>query len=307
MLVCTVDLMKAWEEAKIRFDPSQLQDDAATRVRINVSALVLSGVLSQERLEQAVTDYSSRHESSLKLKRGHLLMPLLQMQFLFKKVIGKIFQKVDALIRQHPVQYIYLVGGFAESKMLQMRVKQAFEGQERRVIVPMRPQLMVVKGAVLFGLQKDPPFKSRVARDTYGFDVSVRYDSENSEHVQRGCTKIVSDGKMKRYVKIDAFRSLVQQNTLIRVSDTHEAKGFSPAGDDQATVTFSLYTTRNPTAKWVDEPGMEKIGEVEVPCARSQTSTIAMSFGRTEISAKATNDVTNEIRRAQIKWDFSKL
>ena len=251
--------MKAWEETKVRFDPSELQDDAATPVRINVAALIWHGALDN----QAVENYNRRHGASLRLKCGHLLMPLLQASHLFKKVIAKITQKVSELLHQHPVQYIYLVRGFAESKLLQMRIRQAFEQPGRRVIVPMRPQLMVVKGAVLFGLQKGVAIQSRMARYTYGFGTSVRYDSSNEEHVKRGSEGVVSDGVMTGYVRINAFRPLVKQGTLIRVSDTHQAEGFRPREDTQTSVGFELYATLNPTAKlihkvstkWVDDPG----------------------------------------------------
>ena len=127
--------MKAWEETKIHFDPSELQDEATTFVRINSVALVLHDSLNT----QDVDNYDRQHGGSLRLKRGHLMMPLLQALHLFTNVIGKIVHKVSALLQQHPVQYIYLVGGFAESKMLQMRVKPAFEQQGRRVIIHMRP------------------------------------------------------------------------------------------------------------------------------------------------------------------------
>ena len=295
--------MKNWEDAKIRFDPSELQDDQATPVRINVAPLVLHGALDTK----AVDDYNLRHGVSLRLNRGHLMVPLLQMSFLFKKVIGKIVQKASQMLEQHPVEYIYLVGGFAESKMLQMRVKQAFEQQGRHVIVPMRPQLMVVKGAVLFGLQKGKAIRSRVARYTYGFGTSVRYDPKDSEHAKRGSEVVVSDGNMANFVRVNSFKPLVKQGSLIRVSDTHEASGFRPRDDSQTSVGFDLYATLNPFARWVDEPGMKRIGKVTVSCIRGETSTISMSFGSTEISAKATNDKTLQIGRAPITYNFSSL
>jgi SHS family lactate transporter-like MFS transporter len=50
------------------------------------------------------------------------------------------------------VRYVFLVGGFAESKALQHRVKNELETDARRVIAPLRPGLAVVKGAVMLGL-----------------------------------------------------------------------------------------------------------------------------------------------------------
>ena len=48
------------------------------------------------------------------------------------------------------VRYVFLVGGFAESKALQHRVKNELETDARRVIVPLRPGLAEL-GAVELG------------------------------------------------------------------------------------------------------------------------------------------------------------
>jgi hypothetical protein len=63
--------------------------------------------------------------------------------------------------------------------MLQNRVRVEFETPSQHVIVPLRPELMVLKGAVLFGLQKGRTIQSRVARYTYGFDCEYEYDQTN--------------------------------------------------------------------------------------------------------------------------------
>ena len=138
----TVDLMKAWEETKIQFDPSEMQDDTAHPVRINLAALVGDGVLGGRALQSCVDAYNRTFGGNLTLKRGTtVLMPLVQATSLFKKVIDKIIHLVKELLVEKPMQYIYLVGGFAESKMLHKRVVAEFESRDLRVIVPMRPQV----------------------------------------------------------------------------------------------------------------------------------------------------------------------
>lgn len=306
----TVDLMKAWEDTKIQFDPSEMQDDAATPVRLNLAALVGEGILGERSLKSCVDAYNSRYGGGLILKRGTtILMPLLQASSLFMKVINKITTLVRELLDEKPMQYIYLVGGFAESKMLQARVKTEFEGRYRglRVIVPMRPQLMVVKGAVLFGLQKGSTIQSRVARSTYGFDTGIEYQPSNPDHVRRGFRWITRNGVQRRYVKVNRFRPLVKKGDKIRVSDTHSEHGFVPLGDDQTEVCFTLYSSTNPTACFADEPGMKDIGRVTVPCVRGQCSGVAMSFGNTEILATAKNESTGVVHNAQISFNFNNL
>jgi len=135
--------MKAWEETKIQFDPSEMQDDTAHPVRINLAALVGDGVLGGRTLQSCVDAYNRTFGGNLILKRGtKVLMPLVQTLSLFKRVMDKIIHLVKELLAEKkPMQYIYLVGGFAESKMLHKRVVAEFKSRDLRVIVPMRPQV----------------------------------------------------------------------------------------------------------------------------------------------------------------------
>ena len=180
-----MDMMRAWEETKIQFDPSEHSDDPAYCVRINLAAVLGDDVLGGTSLQACVDRYNQRKGSNLTLKRGTtILMSVLQMSSFYKKIVSKIVQQVKELVAENPVNYIYLVGGFAESKILQSSIKGHFEKLGLHVIVPMRPQLMVVKGAVLFGLRKGSTIQSRVARYTYGFDCANQYDENNAEHKQ---------------------------------------------------------------------------------------------------------------------------
>lgn len=51
----------------------------------------------------------------------------------------------------HGVRFLFLVGGFAESPMLQKAVQGAL-GRSCRIIIPHDVGLTILKGAVLFGL-----------------------------------------------------------------------------------------------------------------------------------------------------------
>jgi hypothetical protein len=234
-------------------------------------------------------------------------MPLVQTLSLFKRVIDKIIHLVKELLAEKPMQYIYLVGGFAESKMLHKRVVAEFESRDLRVIVPMRPQLMVVKGAVLFGLQKGSAIQSRVARFTYGLGVGKRYDSVNHEHVRRGFKWAKENGEKVQYLKTSGFSVLVNKGTQVRVLEKHSSHGYNVIDDDQTEVMFSLYSTTNSTAKFVDEIGMKQIGSVILPLVKGQIANVELSFGNTEILATATNANTGAVRDAQINYNFDNL
>ena len=166
---------------------------------------------------------------------------------------------------------------------------------------------MVVKGAVLFGLQKVTAFTSRVARYTYGCSIRIHYNERNSEHVRRGYKTQVKQGTERKYVKGSGFSLIVKKGTKISAGETHSSTEFWTCSDDQTSISFTLYATVKPSVEWIDDPSLILLGDVEVPCSQVQSTTLSISFGSSEISAAATNRTTSEVTRAQIKWNFNAL
>jgi hypothetical protein len=307
-------MMEAWEKTKIEFKPSE-QDSARIRMSEVVAAAdVLGGTSLQTCVDTFNTQNGSTLTDSLTLRHGTtILMPKAQMCSFFSPIV-KIVNHVRDLLdeckkKAIPVKYIYLVGGFAESEILQSRVRGEFEGHYGlHVIVPMRPQAMVVTGAVLFGLQKGSTIQSRVARYTYGFEVSNEYDEKNPEHKQRfqqTTLENTSNGKIRHVNGV--FKALVQQGSKICVSEKHIKEGYTHDYIDHTSIVFNLYSSSSLTCGWVDDAGMTKIGEVTIDCVRGQSLSISMSFGNTEIMATATNKTTGQVSNATVKWDFNSL
>ena len=89
--------------------------------------------------------------------------------------------------------------------------------------------------------------------------------------------------------------------------EKHSSHGYNVIDDDHTAVTFSLYSTTNSTAKFVDEIGMKRIGSVILPLVKGQSADVELSFGNTEILATATNANTGAVRDAQINYNFDNL
>jgi molecular chaperone DnaK (HSP70) len=70
---------------------------------------------------------------------------------------------------------VLLVGGFAESKIVQDRIKEAFD--DKKIIIPGESGLVVLKGAVLFG-HNPKVIKSRVSKYTYGVELQRPFDAD---------------------------------------------------------------------------------------------------------------------------------
>ena len=77
-----------------------------------------------------------------------------------------------------------MVGGFSESPYLKQEIKNRFENENIQVLVPRRPQVSVVRGACLFGL--DPhSITSRIAKKTYGINTLTTFDTDRHPDSKR--------------------------------------------------------------------------------------------------------------------------
>lgn len=87
------------------------------------------------------------------------------MRRLFNPTLDAIANHVVSQI-DSKISHLFLVGGFAESPLLQQKLRSAV-GDRVRVIIPNDVSLTILKGAVLFGL--DPTtVRMRTSQMTYG-------------------------------------------------------------------------------------------------------------------------------------------
>ena len=196
---------------------------------------------------------------------------------------------------------LFLVGSFAESRLLLNRVRNAFERDGLRVVVPRRPGLAVLQGAAMLGLGAAGRFASRIARCTYCVGTTVRYDAADPDHRSRGAVLQTSRGVEGRYVR-NGCTVVVRKGARIAVDETHRAS--LHAFDDQTEVSCRLFATPAADPRWTTDAGMVPLGAVRLPVAGGDGLRVEMHFGRTEIRAVAVNERTGARRPAVIDYDF---
>lgn len=117
------------------------------------------------------SDIEQRYSSSeIKVQRNEFLCldPQIMRQ-LFEPVLDGIITHLSNLfarVELSEVKFVFLVGGFADSLLLQDRIKKHFY-KSFQIIVPQNASLAVFQGAVMFG-QKPHVFDSRIMTSTYG-------------------------------------------------------------------------------------------------------------------------------------------
>lgn len=215
----------------------------------------------------------------------------------------------EALLARPEVQgvkLLFLVGGFAESAVLQHAVQAALGARGLRVVVPHDVGLTILKGAVLFG---QAPGVVRVRRSplTYGVGVLNRFVAGRHPPDKL----LVRDGR--RWCT-DVFERFVAAEQSVALGE-EVLRSYCPARPGQRRVLINLYCCAAEDARFITDPGVRKCGALSLelepaeggphaagaPPSRREIRT-AMQFGDTEIKVTAVDVSTNRSVRAAIDF-----
>ncbi|NWR53263.1 HS12A protein, partial [Regulus satrapa] len=226
--------------------------------------------------------------------QGMLRMSPDAMNALFKPTIDQIVQHLSEVFDKPEVtnvKFLFLVGGFAESPLLQQAVQSAF-GSRCRVIIPQDVGLTILKGAVLFGL--DPAvIKVRRSPLTYGVGVLNRF--VEGKHPPEKL--LVKDGT--RWCT-DVFDKFISADQSVALGET-VTRSYTPAKPSQLVIVINIYSSEQDSVSFITEPGVKKCGtlrldltgtDASVP-SRREIKTL-MQFGDTEIKAMAVDVATSK-------------
>ncbi|XP_059708012.1 heat shock 70 kDa protein 12A [Haemorhous mexicanus] len=226
--------------------------------------------------------------------QGMLRMSPDAMNALFKPTIDQIVQHLSEVFDKPEVtnvKFLFLVGGFAESPLLQQAVQSAF-GSRCRVIIPQDVGLTILKGAVLFGL--DPAvIKVRRSPLTYGVGVLNRF--VEGKHPPEKL--LVKDGT--RWCT-DVFDKFISADQSVALGET-VSRSYTPAKPSQLVIVINIYSSEQDNVSFISEPGVKKCGtlrldltgtDASVP-SRREIKTL-MQFGDTEIKAMAVDVATSK-------------
>lgn len=254
---------------------------------------------TRKSIEAAVKEYQDdgvqwSHQGMLRL------LPSVMMS-LFEPVVSAIVHHIQELLLVpglSNIEYLFLVGGFAESAVLQEAVRNAFRGASVRVIIPQDVSLTILKGAVMFG---HDPTMVHVRRSvlTYGVGCLNRFIPGKHPPEKR----VVKDGVEWCTGIFDGFVFSDQAVSLGHVI----TRSYSPAQASQRSTIITLFASENDTVYYVSDPGCYKIGELklempDISGGKKRELKMSMIFGDTEISVEAV-DMTSR-RSAYASIDF---
>ena len=223
------------------------------------------------------------------------------MKQLFQPVINGIVSHMRGLFSSPAlknVSCLFMVGGFAESVILQEAIKTAFSSR-CKILVPNYAGIAVVQGATMFG-QKPAVVSSRIMATTYGFRGYGRFNPNvhppDKKHVVEGVAKCK-----------DLFFVIVNENDVVKVGET---KRFirTPTYSDQTVITLAFFTSTDPNAKYTTDPTVgQSIGKVVVKSpdtsqGKKRKIEVCILFGGTEIKVTAIDKTSGNTATAYLDF-----
>ncbi|XP_047227053.1 heat shock 70 kDa protein 12A-like [Girardinichthys multiradiatus] len=190
------------------------------------------------------------------------------------------------------IKYILLVGGYAQSQILQHHITDQF-GHRCKVLCPFRAQEAIMRGAVEFG-RNPKVVVSRKSSYTYGFAVWEKFDPSKHKEEKKCAAKGVEWSR-------DIFRKLVEEGEDLGSDDTREFL-CSPARADQTEMKIRFYSSVKKNPVYVDEWGAEMVGLFPVDTTGGGKAKLEIRFGSTEITATGTNLISGEKQTIKINF-----
>ncbi|ESO95154.1 hypothetical protein LOTGIDRAFT_117631, partial [Lottia gigantea] len=239
--------------------------------------------------------------------QGMLRLSPEAMKLLFIPTIDKIKQAIGDVIN-HPnarrLKYMFLVGGFAESPIVQHEIRKEFDSNKKhivKVLIPQAVSLAILKGAVMYGL--DPTVVNvRRSRLTYGIGVLNRFDTE--KHPQ---SKLVTRDDKEWCT--DVFEKFVVTDEPVALGDV-VLKSYTPAVSGQNKSIINIYCSEDENVQFITDIGVMKCGTLTLDLSENDIDVlpyrreiqILMCFGDTEIKVSAQDISTGQVVRSTIDF-----
>ncbi|XP_076120584.1 heat shock 70 kDa protein 12A-like [Alosa pseudoharengus] len=260
-------------------DEEEDDDDALITFPISLMAI------AEEHGEQKISEFFNYVEGA-DWQNGYIKISASKMRSLFEESLKGISNNINQVLSHNDtnIQYILLVGGYAQCKLLRKHITKEF-GRRCTVLCPVEPQVAILKGAVLFGL-KPKVIESRVSTRTYGI-----MESEHFNPSRHSRSKVHYNKDRIEYCNV--FKRLVKVGESIGCDEVREHY-LTPVNSDQREMVFQFYCTEKEDAIEVDEDGMKNIGNFTVPMpdiskGMNRCVRLEVRFGNTEMQATATD------------------
>lgn len=290
-----VDLMIAFEAKKRTASPSKANP---LNISLPFSFIEHYNKLKGQTVEHAIKKFGNR---DIKWSaQGMLRLSPTAMHALFEPVMRDIVSHINDLLKKPEldmVKFMFLVGGFAESPLLQNEIRRAFSSKVR-VIIPQDVGLTILKGAVMFGLD---PTVVRVRRSALTYGVGVLNKFIPGKHPPEKRTK--KDGIEWC---TDIFDTFVTTDQSVALGEK-VTRSYTPAKSYQTSTVIGIYCSEKEHVMFTSDPGVQRCGELylempDITGGKSRELQATMMFGDTEIKVEAVDCTSGKTAIAKIDF-----
>ncbi len=292
-----LELVNTFEAKKCSFCPTKQM-----AVSLPLPFSIIESFMKQtgKTVQAAVAEYEG--EGVQWTSQGMLRLTPTAMMDLFEPTVSAIVQHIQEILLIpgiSRIEYLFLVGGFAESPILQNAIQKAFRSF-LRVVIPQNVSLTILKGAVMFG---HDPTVVHVRRSQFTYGVA--------------CLNRFISGKHPKELKITreycdwcsgVFDAFVYADQAISLGYT-ATRSYTVAEGSRRSTVINVYASEKEVVQYINDPGCMKVGHLEFgfpydieKSAQPREIILSMVFGETEIRAKATDCVSGQT--ASASFDF---
>ena len=249
-------------------------------------------------------------DSTVELVDQDLRLSHKVMSSFFKDVVKGIIQCIRETLKEvGNIKYIYLVGGFGGTQYVEKVLKDEFDKDSIKCIVPVEPAYAVVRGAALFKLNPNV-IECRKVDATYGIKTNIAFKTGLHDPKYRW----MNDDNQLRCDSI--FKTVVQKGDIVGTGEVF-LMTFHPACHNQKSMLIIFYSSQDTdifyvTGEWgigKCEPRhtVTKIGQimVEMPVPdgdKKRGVDVMFSFSHTEIKVRAFDKTSKT--EVKVVFDF---
>lgn len=301
-----VEFEKMWEERKLGFSFNR-QNDEKTRINlIHILPECDDGFVAT-----SVKNWNKENENnSIELAKNKTIILSYDLMFsFFKSPIENIIKEVNRVLSKNKeelkkLDYIILAGGFCRNIYLIRRLNEEFStNQGIKVIIGKEPDLLIVKGAALFGYDPSAIIKVRKARYTFGVCHSIKYNPINPRHRKYYDKIIAADDGTSRLEVIDIHGRIEDD---ITVGETLGKRRIRPITESQSSIPIKIYTSTKYDPFHISEESNKLLDEVffkldmAVPF-KDRGFLVEFSFGETEVYCNVCSLTGEYLRRIHME------
>lgn len=266
-----LELEKKWEECKVNFSIDKSSNEY---IKINLAPIIIELDIKKE-FEDMITKWNTDNPNLLIKSHGGsatLDMSYELMMSFFKMPIEQIIDTVASVIDSNQeklsdLSHVIMAGGYSRNAYLHKRMIEEFQTKRNiKIMLGQEPDLLIVRGAAVFGADPESIIKSRKAKFSFGISCTINFDHLNPLHM------IYKDFELtgpKGESKLKIFDTLVKKGDDISVGTVTKRNYYNPAFEGTSKIEIDILKSSLEKPFHVSDADPNILAKVVVPINKS--------------------------------------